>query len=185
MKSVKPRGINHPSVFQLIQTISRDYNCPKETLEELVNLAFSPTDQNLLSSMSISLIKQKVSNSWGKANYKELKKDKGWMQYHKSSGLNGSLRKTWEIYYREWVNLPADEQNLPSSKNVINGIDIFQNFRPWEAFNLDRKTATREDVKNAFRRLSKRFHPDTAQDDANPEAFNKLKEMRDALLISL
>ena len=100
--------------------------------------------------MSISQIKQKVSNSWGKANYKELKKDKGWMQYHKSSGLNGSLRKTWEIYYREWVNLPADEKNLPSRKNVINGIDIFQNFRPWEAFNLDRKTATKEDVKNAL-----------------------------------
>ena len=64
------------------------------------------------------------------------------------------------------------------------GLIFFKILDP-EAFNLDRKTATKEDVKNAFRRLSKRFHPDTAQDDANPEAFNKLKEMRDALLISL
>ena len=31
----------------------------------------------------------------------------------------------------------------------------------------------------------RRDSTDTAQDDANPEAFNRLKEMRDALLISL
>ncbi len=185
MASIKPRGIKHESVSKLIETISNQYKCPKETLEELLKLAFSPTEENLLSGMSITQIKDKVAMGWGKASYKELKKDKGWKQYHKSSGLNGSLRKTWETYYREWVNLPKDEQNLPSSQNVINGINIFQNFRPWEVFNLDRKFATANDVKAAFRQLSMRYHPDTAKDRANPEALNKLIEMRDALLISL
>ena len=184
MTKAKPRGIKHKSVSQLIQTISDQYNCPKQALEELVKLALTPSEVAGLSSMSINQIKQKVAISWGKQTYKELKNDKGWQDYHKSSGLNGSLRKTWETYYREWVKLPTDEQSLPAGENVVNGIDIFQNFRPWEAFNLDKQTATAEDVRSAFRRLSRRFHPDTAKHHASPEALNKLIEMRDALLIS-
>ena len=167
----------------LIQSISRKYNCPKATLEKLVKLAFLPAEENQLSNMTINQIKQKIAISWGAKSYNELKKDKGWIRYHKSTQLNGSLRKTWEIYYREWVNLPQDENNLPCSQNVINGIDIFQNFRPWEVFNLDRKTASAEDVKSAFRHLSKRYHPDTAKHQANPDVLNKLIEMRDSLLI--
>ena len=184
MAKTEPRGIHDKSVAKLIQTISDQYNCPRKALEELVNLALKPTEGNILSSMSINQIKEKVAMGWGKHSYKELKNDKDWKNYHKSSGLNGSLRKTWETYYREWVNLPRDEQNLPAGENVVNGIDIFQNFRPWEVFNLDRQTATTEDVRSAFRRLSMRFHPDTAKGNANPEALNKLIEMRDALLIS-
>ena len=145
MKPTKPRGLNHSSVQDLIQTINSTYNCPVRELESLINLALSPLvggEPSGVSEMSLVQIKEKIAIAWGQSSYAELQKDKEWRLYHKSTKMNGRLRETWLVHYREWVKLPDDELNLSDANNVVNGINIFQNFRPWEVFALDKKTAS-------------------------------------------
>lgn len=187
MKPTKPRGLNHSSVQDLIQAINSTYNCPVRELESLINLALSPLvggEPSCVGEMSLAQIKEKIAMAWGQSSYAELQKDKEWRLYHKSTKMNGRLRETWLVYYREWVKLPDDELNLSDGNNVVNGINIFQNFRPWEVFALDKKTASADDVKKAFRMLSIKFHPDTSSNGGNIEVLNKLIDMRDSLLLS-
>ena len=187
MKPTKPRGLNHSSVQDLIQTINSTYNCPVRELESLINLALSPLvggEPSCVSEMSLVQMKEKIAIAWGQSSYAELQKDKEWRHYHKSTKMNGRLRETWLVHYREWVKLPDDELNLSDANNVVNGINIFQNFRPWEVFALDKKTASVDDVKKAFRMLSIKYHPDTSSNGGNIEVLNKLMDMRDSLLLS-
>ena len=84
----------------------------------------------------------------------------------------------WRIQYRKWVGVPDDERNL-TSPSCINGIDIFENFRPWHVFDLTADTASEEDVKSSFRKLAKVHHPDVGGDAL---VFERLQKMRDSLL---
>jgi hypothetical protein len=133
--------------------------------------------------MTIVQIKAAVASGWGKSSYKDLAKDPDWKIYHKGKGLNGQLRSTWEYYYREWVGLPGDERQLPDGYGVINGIDIFKNFRPWEVFGVDRKTGTKEDIQSAFKSLAMKYHPDTGKDGGDRKILERLTEMRDSLMV--
>ena len=65
----------------------------------------------------------------------------------------------------------------------MNGIDIFKNFRPWEVFKVDKKSGTKEDIQRAFKKLSFKYHPDTGPNGGDRSIFEKLKEMRDSLLV--
>lgn len=47
----------------------------------------------------------------------------------------------------------------------INGINIFKYDLPWRVFGLDPDRATDEDIKAAFYRLSKIYHPDSPTGD--------------------
>ncbi|WP_370539382.1 MULTISPECIES: DnaJ domain-containing protein [Nostocales] len=44
---------------------------------------------------------------------------------------------------------------------------MFNYFKPWQVFGLDPKTATKEEIKSAYYRLSKIYHPD------NPETGDR------------
>jgi curved DNA-binding protein CbpA len=62
---------------------------------------------------------------------------------------------------------------------VINGIDVLQHFRPWVVFGLDPKTATADEVREAFRRLIMQHHPDHGGDARVAE---RLQTMKDSIL---
>ena len=66
-----------------------------------------------------------------------------------------------------------------TGSNCINGINVLENFRPWHVFGLDSKTASKDDVKNAFRDLAKIHHPDVGGDK---QVFERIQKMRDSLL---
>jgi curved DNA-binding protein CbpA len=53
-----------------------------------------------------------------------------------------------------------------------------RNFLPWKVFDLNPKTATKDDIKKAFRRLSKQHHPDVGGDR---DVFERLKTMRESI----
>lgn len=92
-----------------------------------------------------------------------------------SSSLNNlDFRETdtWEKLYRKFIGVLPYEVNK-QEYGTINGINIFTYNRPWQVFGLDPKTATTEDVKNSYRKLSKIYHPDNPNTgDAN--IFNRL-----------
>jgi DnaJ-class molecular chaperone len=76
------------------------------------------------------------------------------------------FKLTWEMLYRKFVGILSGEENQ-QGYGCINGINIFNYFKPWQVFGLDPKTATKEEIKSAYYRLSKIYHPD------NPETGDR------------
>lgn len=178
----QPRGLDR-SVQAQIEIFCEQHHCPAREVIALIELALAPSPETALSLMALKDIKSAVAKSWGKASYFELSKDADWKIYHSNTGLKGQLRSTWEHYYREWVALPEDERQSTASYGVINGIDIFKNFRPWEVFGVDKKNGTKEQILSAYKMLAKQYHPDTGADGGDRKIFEKLTEMRDSLMI--
>lgn len=96
-----------------------------------------------------------------------------------TSGRMPRTRGEWEKAYRSMVSTPQSDRGRRSRPGVVNGVDIHKNFRPWAVFKLDPKTATRDDVRRAFRAASKQAHPDAG---GRRKDFERLQEMRDSLL---
>lgn len=81
----------------------------------------------------------------------------------------------WKTLYREFVGyLPGEEIQL--GYGCINGVNIFQYFKPWRVFGLDPATATQEDKKNVYYELSKTYHPDN-KETGDARIFDLIKNM--------
>lgn len=52
----------------------------------------------------------------------------------------------------------------------------FKYFKPWEVFGLDPKTASQKDIKDAYKKLSKVYHPDIAG-TGDKKIFNEINTM--------
>lgn len=86
------------------------------------------------------------------------------------SGLEG-----WKALYREFVGyLPGEE--FQSGYGCINGVNIFQYFRPWRVFGIDPDSASPQDVKNSYYALSKIYHPDNSE-TGDAKIFDLIKNM--------
>ncbi len=84
-------------------------------------------------------------------------------------------KKDWEKLYRKFIGILPAERNQ-EGYGCINGIHIFNYYDPWGVFGLDPSTATTEDIKKAYRQLSRIYHPDNKETgDAN--IFNRINQM--------
>ncbi|MGG6240216.1 J domain-containing protein [Nodosilinea sp. AN01ver1] len=128
---------------------------------------------------SLSELKESVCQAFNCPDYKSLKKNKAFKLATAGRGFNFSYKDSWLTLYREWVRVPENERN-EIGPNTINGIDVLKNFRPWQVFQLDPKTATTDDINTAFRQLAKKHHPDAGGDR---KVFEELQKMRDSLLL--
>lgn len=81
----------------------------------------------------------------------------------------------WKALYREFVGYLPGEENQ-SGYGCINGVNIFQYFRPWRVFGLDPATATQQDKKDAYYQLSKIYHPDN-KETGDAKIFDLIKNM--------
>jgi len=87
-------------------------------------------------------------------------------------------RRGWATLYKQFCGVPMDER-VQVGRTCINGIDVLRHFRPWHIFDLNPNTATRADVKAAYRRLMKAHHPDKGGD---ARVAARLRTMRDSML---
>jgi hypothetical protein len=95
--------------------------------------------------------------------------------------LNFRLKTSWETLYRKFVGvLPGEDSEVGDS--CINGVDIFKYFQPWKVFGLDAKTANDEDIKQAYRRLSKQYHPDN-KESGNARMFDRINSMYQSIAV--
>jgi preprotein translocase subunit Sec63 len=76
------------------------------------------------------------------------------------------------MLYRKLIGILPNEVG-ETGPGCVNGINILRYDRPWEAFGLDPKTATTEQVKTAYRNLSKIYHPDN-RETGDAAVFNRL-----------
>lgn len=109
----------------------------------------------------------------------QLRKDKNFQLSMTGEAIALKTKDDWLVLYRRFIGVPANERNLEDGPTVINGIDVLQHFRPWVVFSLDPKTATPDQVREAFRRLIQVHHPDHGGD---PRVAERLQTMKDSIL---
>jgi hypothetical protein len=128
--------------------------------------------------LTLTQLKAAVCDVFGCENATELRKSNEFNLAMAGREFNLKTKADWLKLYREWVGVPTSERNRTGT-TCINGIDVLENFRPWHVFALNPKTASKEDIKEAFRKLAKEHHPDAGGD---PRVMERLQKMRDSLL---
>ena len=123
--------------------------------------------------LSLIELKQALFKEFGVADAKELKKSNRFqLATHRIEGINFSKKESLELLYRKLIGILPNEEK-EEGYGCINGINIFNYDRPWRAFGLDPKVANVDDIKRAYRELSKTFHPDNGE-TGDATIFNRL-----------
>ena len=126
--------------------------------------------------LPLTQIKLAIYQYFSVKNTTELKKSGSFsMATDGMSDLNLTVKNGWEKLYRKLIGILPDEENQQGDE-CINGINIFNYFKPWQVFNWDSKVATPQDIKNAYYALSKIYHPDVPL-TGNAAIFDRLTTM--------
>jgi hypothetical protein len=148
---------------------------PKPSLTKSKTTATTTTGSKV-KPLTLTQLKQAVYAYFEVSNTTELKKSSMFQMATRAfDNINLSQRESWEKIYREYVGILPEEDG-ETGKHCINGINIFKYFYPYRVFELDPKTASKEDIKNAYYRLSKIYHPDN-QETGDAEVFDCLTVM--------
>lgn len=131
--------------------------------------------------LTLAKLKAAVYEYFGVKNTTELKKSGSFkMATDGMDSLNLSGKESWEILYRKFVGILPGEENQ-QGYGCINGINIFNYFKPWQAFGLDSQVATTEDIKKAYRDLSKIYHPDVPG-TGDSKVFDRINTMYESII---
>jgi hypothetical protein len=123
----------------------------------------STTESSKIKSLTLNQIKSAIYQHFSVKDTTELKKSGAFrMATDGMDDLNLSKKDGWETLYRKFIGILPGEENQ-QGYGCINGINVFNYFKPWQVFDLDPKTATRKDIQNAYHRLSKIYHPDNSE----------------------
>lgn len=126
--------------------------------------------------LSLAQIKAAVYQQFLVKNTTELKKSGAFkMATDGMDSLNLNVKNGWEKLYRKFIGILPGEENQ-QGYGCINGINVLNYFKPWQVFDLDPQTATTQDIKNAYYRLSKIYHPDVPE-TGDATVFNCLTIM--------
>jgi hypothetical protein len=123
--------------------------------------------------LTLAQLKAAVYEHFHEQDTTALKKSSSFQMATSGMGkLELGKKEGWEALYRKFIGVLPEESN-ETGEGCINGINIFKYDLPWRTFGLDSKTASTEDVKSAYRELSKIYHPDNSE-TGNAEVFNRL-----------
>jgi DnaJ domain len=126
--------------------------------------------------LSIAALKVAIYQRFAVDSTPSLRKSKNFaMAIDGMGSLNFAVKETWEKLYRQCIGVLPNEAS-EEGENCINGVDIFKYFRPWQVFGLNGKTATAEDIKTAYRNLSRVYHPDN-RETGNAAVFDRINTM--------
>ena len=146
--------------------------------EQINGSSFAKTKTQKAKPLSMAKAKTAVLDKFECKSVTELRRNKTFLMAFSGEKVNLKSADDWRNQYRKWVGVPADERNK-TGPHCINGIDVFENFRPWHVFGLSAESSTPEDVKTSFRQLAKVHHPDVGGDAL---VFERIQKMRDSLL---
>jgi DnaJ domain len=113
--------------------------------------------------LTLAQIKSEIYKYFSVKNTVELKKSGAFkMAIDGIDTLNLKVKDGWEKLYRKFIGILPEEENQ-QGYGCINGINVFNYFKPWQVFDLDPQSATTQDIKNAYYKLSKVYHPDVSK----------------------
>ncbi|WP_309734366.1 molecular chaperone DnaJ [Chamaesiphon sp. OTE_75_metabat_556] len=131
--------------------------------------------------LPLTQIKSAVYQYFSVKNTTELKKSGAFnMAVDGIDDLNLTVRSGWEQLYRKFVGILPEEENQ-EGYGCINGLNIFNYFKPWQVFGLDAKVANTQDIKKAYHGLSKSYHPDVPT-TGDATIFDRLTTMYKSII---
>jgi len=161
-------------ILEQISHICEQYSIESRILEDFADFVIK--NHRKKSPLTLTQLKQAVYAYFEVSNTTELKKSSMFQMATRAfDNINLSQRESWEVIYRKYIGI-LPEEDYEQGKDCINGINIFKYFRPYRVFDLDPNTASKEDIKNAYYRLSKIYHPDN-QETGNSHIFDRLTVM--------
>jgi DnaJ domain len=123
--------------------------------------------------LTVGQLKQAVLDKFGVSDIKGLKQNNRFQLATSGiEGINLSKKESLETLYRKLVGILPNEESEEGG-GCINGINIFNYDLPWRIFGLNPKTATTEEIKTAYRNLSKVYHPDN-RETGDAKVFDRL-----------
>ncbi|NJM98587.1 MAG: J domain-containing protein [Phormidesmis sp. RL_2_1] len=169
------KSIN-PIILNKIQALSQTEGIDSHLLEEFALFVLENQRVKRPKSLSMTELKTAVFEHFDVNGTAALRKAGSFkMATDGMDKLNLRLKQAWEILYRKFVGvLPGEDSEVGDS--CINGIDIFKYFQPWRVFGLEAKTASDEEIKQAYRKLSKQYHPDN-QESGDSRMFDRINSM--------
>lgn len=180
-----PQSILNQSIEDRIIQLSELHDIDSDILEEFARFVVknhSKKDKKSKSStkkakpLTLSQLKKTIYKYFDVKDTTELRQSGSFkMATDGMDDLNLRLKETWEMLYRKFVGILPNEQNQ-QGYGCINGINVFDYFKPWQVFGLDGKTATSEDIKKAYRDLSKKYHPDVPK-TGDAHIFDRINTM--------
>ena len=183
--ATKRKRLTKPEVVALISDLTSQGDISEELLygfaEKINGGPFLIPKAKKPKAMTMAAAKKAVLANFGCKTVTELRKNKNFTMSMTGEDISLKTKADWMKLYRKWIGVPAEERNKTGT-TCINGIDVLENFRPWHVFNLDSKTASKEEVKTSFRNLAKIHHPDVGGD---ARVFERLQKMRDSVLAQM
>jgi len=174
-----------PQVKDEITRLSETNKVDAKLLEEFAYFVVKNSDQKsdkTVKPLSIDELKTAIYNRFRVKNTDELKRSGAFkMATEGMEKLNFRFKSSWELMYRKFIGILPHEQNQ-EGYGCINGIDVFQYFKPWQVFDLDPKTATKDDIKKAYYRLSKIYHPDNPE-TGDRQIFEQIEIMYKSIVV--
>lgn len=172
---MKKKTIN-PVILERIQTLSDEEGISAHILEDFALFVLENRTTKKPKPLSMNALKKAIYEHFDVKNTTALRKSGSFnMATDGMEALNLRLKQSWETLYRKFVGtLPGEEAEL--GDQCINGVDIFKYFQPWKVFGLDANTASDEDIKTAYRKLSKQYHPDN-KETGDARMFDRLNNM--------
>jgi DnaJ domain len=123
--------------------------------------------------LTLPQLKEAIYQHFDVKGTTELKKSGAFQMATSGMGkLDFAKKDGWEKVYRKWIGILPGEDN-ETGYGCINGVNIFKYDLPWSAFGLDPKLASTEEVKSAYRELSKIYHPDN-RETGDAQVFHRL-----------
>ena len=163
-----------------ISRIAEFHDIDADILEEFAGFVIKnheKKDANL-KPLTLSQLKEAIYKRFGVKGTKELKQSGSFKMATDGmddNDLDLRFKHTWEKLYRKFVGIIPGEENK-QGYGCINGIDIFDYFKPWQVFGLNPKTAKSEDIKKAYHKLSKVYHPDVPG-TGDAKVFDRINTM--------
>jgi preprotein translocase subunit Sec63 len=162
-----------PRVNAEVQRLAAEYGYSEAILSEFACFVLSKEPKLSKKPLTLSQLKQAVYEYFGVKDTTGLKKSGKFKLAISGMGkLNYSRKESWEAIYRKWIGVLPHEVN-EKGRGCINGINIFKYDMPWKAFGLDPKQSDTEDVKKAYRELSRIYHPDNSE-TGDADIFDRL-----------
>jgi hypothetical protein len=169
------------------EAITEQYGVPLDVLVEFaehitscIKTVRDPSQKKQSKGLSLSQLRVSVLTHFEAETTTQMKQRSAYKLGISGLKLNLSKTESWEILYRKFIGvLPGEEQE--EGTGCINGINIFKYNYPWRAFDLDPKVATLDDVKNAYRKLGKTYHPDAGL-TGDRAVFERLTQFYNSLV---
>ncbi|MDG2992174.1 J domain-containing protein [Candidatus Synechococcus calcipolaris G9] len=166
-----------PHILTEIERLHQAHNYDPQILQVFAQLVLTkPPKDKKNKPLTLPQLKQALYRKFNVTSTVALRKNgKFQMAIDGTEPLNYALKATWEQLYRDLIDVLPNEQHQ-TGPDCINGINIFNYFRPWQVFSLDPEAATDKDIRDAYHRLSKIYHPDNPK-TGNRRIFERLEQM--------